>query len=70
MFSTDLQMQINSLPAGGAVVAGDIAVSLVTAVIKVMCSNATLIRHYRKNEMKITSKLFRRCSVILKNTFM
>ncbi len=34
MFHKDLQMQIDSLPAGGAVGAGDIAVSPVTAVIK------------------------------------
>ncbi len=34
MFLTDLQMQIHSLPAGGAAGAGDIAVSAVTAVIK------------------------------------
>ncbi len=42
MFPTDLQMQINYLPAGGTVVAGDIVASPVTAVIKVMSSNATL----------------------------
>ncbi len=42
MFPTDFQMQINYLPAGGAVVEGDIAVSPVTAVIKVLRSNATL----------------------------
>ncbi len=34
VFPTDLQMQINYLPAGGGVVAGDIAVSTVTAVNK------------------------------------
>ncbi len=42
MFPTDLQMQMNSLPAGGADGAGNIAVFPVTAVIKVMRSNATL----------------------------
>ncbi len=42
VFPTDLQMQMNSLPAGGADGAGNIAVFPVTAVIKVMRSNATL----------------------------
>ncbi len=39
--STDFQMQLNYLPAGDTVGAGNIAVSPVTAVIKVMRSNAT-----------------------------
>ncbi len=34
VFPTDWQVQIHSLPAGGAVGAGDIAVSPVTAVIE------------------------------------
>ncbi len=34
VFPTDWQVQIHSLPAGGAVRAGDIAVYPVTAVIK------------------------------------
>ncbi len=42
MFPTDLQMQIHSLPAGGAVGARDIAVSPVTTVISAALTKATL----------------------------
>ncbi len=63
LFPTDLQVQIDSLPARGAAGAGDIALSLVTVVNKsALCSEAYFISHYRKHEIQITSKLFWRRS--------
>ncbi len=84
MFPTDLQVQIHSLPAGGAIGARDIAVSLVTAVIKSeLCSQALLYQtlQERRNENEIEAFLktvgsfqryshikHPRCILILKRT--
>ncbi len=51
--STDLHMHIIYLPAGCAAGVGDIAVSPVMAVIKVMRSNATLSLQEKQNENDI-----------------
>ncbi len=47
-------MQINSLPAGGAVGAGELEVSLVTLYTKQSSVHKhSFIRHYMQDEMKI-----------------
>ncbi len=52
-------MQIHSLPAGGAVGAGEIEVSLVTLYTKQSSSHKRcFIRHYMQDEMIMTSKIF------------
>ncbi len=57
--SVSTYLQINYLPAGGAVVVGNIAVSPVTAVINVMRSNAIYqALTLEERQMKTTSKLF------------
>ncbi len=47
-------MQINSLPAGGAVGAGELEVSPVTLYTK----QSSTHKHYMQDEMKMTSKMF------------
>ncbi len=50
-------MQINSLPAGGAV--GEREVSTVTLYTKQSSAHKRcFIRHYMHDEMKMTSKIF------------
>ncbi len=52
-------MQINSLPAGGAVGAGELEVSPVTLyTMQNSAHKRCFIRHYMQDEMKITSKIF------------
>ncbi len=52
-------MQINSLPAGGAVGAGEIEVSPVTLYTKQSSAHKhCFIRHYMQDEIKMTSIIF------------
>ncbi len=52
-------MQMNSLPAGGAVGAGELEVSPVTLYTKQSSAHKRcFIRHYMEDEMKMTSKSF------------
>ncbi len=52
-----IYMQINSLPAGGAV--GESEVSTVTLYTKQSSAHKRcFIRHYMQDEMKMTSKIF------------
>ncbi len=52
-------MQINSLPAGGAVGAGEFEVSPVTLYTKQRSAHKhCFIRHYMQDEMKMTSIIF------------
>ncbi len=52
-------MQTHSLPAGGAVVAGELEVSTVTLYTKQSSAHKLcFIRHYMQDEMKMTSKIF------------
>ncbi len=62
-------MQINSLPAGGAVGAGESEISPVTLYIKQSSAHKRcFIRHYMQDEMKMTSKIFRKQAVSIRNT--
>ncbi len=52
-------MQIKYLPAGGAVVAGEIEVSPVTLYTKQSSDHKhCFIRHYMQDEMTMTSNIF------------
>ncbi len=52
-------MQINYLPAGGAVGAGELEVSLVKLyTIQSSAHNRCFFRHYMQDEMKMTSNIF------------
>ncbi len=52
-------MQINSLPAGGAVVVVEIEVSPVTLYTNQSSAHKhCFIRHYMQDEMKMTSIIF------------
>ncbi len=52
-------MQINYLPAGAAVVAGELEVSPVTLYTKQSSSHKRcFIRHYMQDEMKMTFTIF------------
>ncbi len=52
-------MQMNYLPAGGAVGAGELEVSTVTLYTKQRSAHKRcFIRHYMQDEMKITSNIF------------
>ncbi len=54
-----IYMQINSLPAGGTVGAGEIKVFPVTLYTKQSSTHKhCFIRHYMQDELKITSKIF------------
>ncbi len=54
-----IYMQINSLPAGGAVVVVESEVSPVTLYTKQRSSHKRcFIRHYMQDEMKMTSNIF------------
>ncbi len=51
-------MQINYLPAGGAVGAGELEVSTVMPFTKKNSAHKRcFIRHYMQDEMKMTSKI-------------
>ncbi len=61
--------QINSLPEGGAVRAGELEVSPVMLYTKQSsCHKRCFIRHYMQDEMKITSKIFWKQLVSIRNT--
>ncbi len=55
-FCGRIYMQINYLPAGGAVGAGELEVSPVTVDTK-QSSTHKCCRHYMEDEMKMTSKI-------------
>ncbi len=62
-------MQIKYLPAGGAVVAGEIEVSPVTLYTKQSSDHKRcFIRHYMQDEMKMTSNIFWKQLVSIRNT--
>ncbi len=61
-------MQINSLPAGGAVGVVEIEVSPVTLYTKQSSAHKRcFIRHYMQDEMKMTNNIFWRQSVSFRN---
>ncbi len=62
-------VQINYLPAGGTVGAGEIEVSPVTLYTKQSSAhNCCFIRHYMQDDMKMTSTIFWKQLVSIKNT--
>ncbi len=64
-----IYVQINSLPAGGAVGAVESKLSPVTLYTKQSSAHKRcFIRHYMQDEMKMTSKIFRKQLVSIRNT--
>ncbi len=62
-------MQMNSLPARGAVVVVEIEVSPVTLYTKQSSAHKRcFIRHYMQDEIKITSNIFWKPLVSIRNT--
>ncbi len=62
-------MQMNYLPAGGAVEAGELEVSPVTLYTKQSSAHKRcFIRHYMQDEMKMTSNFFLKQLVSIRNT--
>ncbi len=62
-------MQIHSLPAGGAVGVVESEVSPVTLYTKQSSAHKRcFIRHYMQDEMKMTSIIFLKQSVSIRNT--
>ncbi len=61
-------MQNNYLPAGGAVGAGELEVSLVTLYTKQSSTHKrSFIRHYMQDKMKMISKIFWKQSASLRS---
>ncbi len=64
-----IYMQMNYLPAGGAVAAEELEVSPLTVDTKKSSTHKRcFIRHYMQDEMKMTSEIFWKQLVSIRNT--